>query len=247
MSRCGASRRSRGISPACTALDLPDPLGPTTAVKTAPWSIAARQCVRRVGPVRRTGWRPTRGRRAGPCTGSRPVAADGAGEAAGCDGSRSGILEQDLLLEAPQPRRRVDAELLGQDLAGGLEGAERVGLPARSVEREHLQGAELLAVRVLTREPLEVGHHSLRARRGRAGPCTAPRSPRAAAPRAAPPRPGATAGPGWSSNGRPRHRARAASSSATATSGSRSSRARASLTRSSSSSASRPSRSTRIA
>ena len=48
-------------------------------------------------------------------------------------------------------------ELLRQHLAGGLEGTEGVGLPTGAVEREHLQGPELLAVGVLTREPLEVG------------------------------------------------------------------------------------------
>jgi hypothetical protein len=41
-----ASERSRsaGISPACTKLDLPDPLGPTTAVNPASPSTTLDSC-----------------------------------------------------------------------------------------------------------------------------------------------------------------------------------------------------------
>ena len=59
-----------------------------------------------------------------------------------------GILQQDLLLQAAQPRRRHDAELLAEHLAGRPVGAQRVGLTAAPVERHHVECPEFFTVRM---------------------------------------------------------------------------------------------------
>ena len=71
-------------------------------------------------------------------------------------GVEVGVLEEDLLLQATEPGRRIDAQLLGQDGAHRLEGAQRVGLTSGSVQGEHLQRSQLLAVRVLASQPLQL-------------------------------------------------------------------------------------------
>ena len=55
------------------------------------------------------------------------------------------VLAEDRGLELAQLRAGVDAELLDQRLARGAVGGERVGLPARAVEREHELRARALA------------------------------------------------------------------------------------------------------
>ena len=57
-----------------------------------------------------------------------------------------------------QPRARVQAELLGQQRAGGLEGAEGLGLTTAAVERDHPLGEEVLPQGVGGAEGLELGH-----------------------------------------------------------------------------------------
>src|SRR5262249_38745155 len=47
------------------------------------------------------------------------------------------VLDQHRLLEGSKRRRRLDAELLGQGVAGVLERAQRLGLPSAPVQREH--------------------------------------------------------------------------------------------------------------
>ena len=64
------------------------------------------------------------------------------------------VLGEDLLLERPQLGSGLDPELLDEHVARVLVGAQRVGLPARPVQREHQQLAEPLPDRVLLGEPL---------------------------------------------------------------------------------------------
>src|SRR5688572_8852519 len=49
------------------------------------------------------------------------------------------VLEEYLLLDAPQPGRGRDPQLLAEDVAGGLVGAQRVGLATRPIEGDHVQ------------------------------------------------------------------------------------------------------------
>ena len=68
------------------------------------------------------------------------------------------ILLQDRSLERLERRGRVDAELLDQGAPRLLVGLERLGLPARPVQREHQLTAQPLAQRVLRDETLELAH-----------------------------------------------------------------------------------------
>ena len=175
----GSSSRSRGISPACTALDFPDPLGPTTAVNGGAIGDPSRRAGRRAGPGRRSGWRRTRGTARRPMYGFSTRAAAGRRRGdAGCDGSRSGSWRR---ICSSSRRSRGDGsmpELLGErPCASPGRHAQRVGLPTGSVEGEHLQRPQLLAVRVLAGEPFEVADD---------GACSPSASrARAAAPRSA--------------------------------------------------------------
>ncbi len=67
----------------------------------------------------------------------------------GHDAIERGILAQDRLLQAPQLGPRLQPERLHERVAGVAEDVERLGLPARAVEREHQQRADALAQRVL--------------------------------------------------------------------------------------------------
>ncbi len=66
------------------------------------------------------------------------------------------VLAQDRPLEALELRARVDPELLGQRPAGVAVDAERVGLAARAVKRQHELPAQTLAQRVLTDQRLKL-------------------------------------------------------------------------------------------
>ena len=55
----------------------------------------------------------------------------------------------------------LEPELLGQDVSTFLEDAERVGLPAGAVQREHEQSAKPLAERMRRDELLELDDHTL--------------------------------------------------------------------------------------
>ena len=69
-----------------------------------------------------------------------------AGRASGVSSSSSDVvLAEDRGLELAELRAGIDAELLDERLARGAVGGERVGLPARAVEREHELRARALA------------------------------------------------------------------------------------------------------
>ena len=76
-----------------------------------------------------------------------------------------GVLREHLPLEAAQERARLDSELGERGLRAAV-GGESVDLPAGAVEREHELGTELLAVRVLGHEPLELGDQHVVASQG---------------------------------------------------------------------------------
>ena len=65
---------------------------------------------------------------------------------------------EDRLLELPQLRARLEAELVGEQLPAAAVGVERVGLPSRPVEGEHQLRAPPLSERVFSDERLELGH-----------------------------------------------------------------------------------------
>ena len=96
--------------------------------------------------------------------------------------------------------------------AGVLVGLERVGLPARPVEREHQLAAEPLAQRVLARPAPRARRRLGRCRRARARRRSAPRAPPAAAPRAGRSRSARTARTAKSASGGPRQSASASPS-----------------------------------
>ena len=93
---------------------------------------------------------------------------------------------EDPPFELLQLRPRLEAELVGEPVAGRLHDGEGVGLSPGAVEREHQLAEEPLAQRMLAHEPLQLGHELGAACRARARPRTALRRPPAAAPRAAP-------------------------------------------------------------
>lgn len=71
-------------------------------------------------------------------------------------GQERAVLVQDEALKLLELRRRLEAELVGQVRARLLVGAQRLGLPAGAVEREHVLRAEPLAHRVLLAQHLEL-------------------------------------------------------------------------------------------
>src|SRR5581483_239289 len=78
----------------------------------------------------------------------------------GCGGRRRvqrRVLAEDRLLELPERRTGLEAELGDEGAPRVGEDPERLRLPARAVEREHLLAAEPLPQRVLRRQRLELG------------------------------------------------------------------------------------------
>ena len=67
------------------------------------------------------------------------------------------VLPQHLLVQPPQRRRRVDAQLSGQSLAQLTVGAERACLPAAAVQRDDPQAGQSLAQRMLRPEAVQLG------------------------------------------------------------------------------------------
>ena len=68
------------------------------------------------------------------------------------DGAEDGVVAQDAGLELPEGRARLDAELVGQRLAGlGVDG-DRLLAAAAAIERGHEQRPQSLAGRVLVDE-----------------------------------------------------------------------------------------------
>jgi hypothetical protein len=66
------------------------------------------------------------------------------------------VLLQHLPLELAQGRGRLDPELFVERPPEGLVARERLGLPTRTVEREHVLGAEALAERMLGDQRLQL-------------------------------------------------------------------------------------------
>ena len=67
------------------------------------------------------------------------------------------ILHEDCSLEVAELAGGLDAELLGERVAGLMIGVERVGLAAGAVEREHEMGVQTLAHRLGRDELLQLG------------------------------------------------------------------------------------------
>ena len=66
------------------------------------------------------------------------------------------VLPQDLVMQAPQLRAGLDADLLDERRPRLAVGVQRVGLPPGAVQREHALGVEALAQRLLAHEPVEL-------------------------------------------------------------------------------------------
>ena len=89
--------------------------------------------------------------------------AAGVGGATGCRRRGHGgelecrVLSEDRALESLERLAGVEAELVDEGGSRVLVRAERVGLAAGAVEREHQQPADVLAERMLAREHLQLG------------------------------------------------------------------------------------------
>ena len=70
---------------------------------------------------------------------------------------QAAILIEDPVLEILQLRRRIDPETLGQRDPRAPERPQRLGLAARSVQRQHVHGAQALAPRMLDGQRLQLG------------------------------------------------------------------------------------------
>ena len=68
------------------------------------------------------------------------------------------LLSEDRLLQLLERAARFEPEFVEQHAPCVSERRQRVGLPARSVEREHEIAPEALAMRVLCDQPLELAH-----------------------------------------------------------------------------------------
>ena len=69
------------------------------------------------------------------------------------------VLHEDRLLEPPQCGGGLEAELVSKRRTRAVVGGERVGLPARPIEREHEQTARALAQGVLADQRFQLWHH----------------------------------------------------------------------------------------
>ena len=76
--------------------------------------------------------------------------------AGGGDPRELGALFEDRGLEVADRGRRLEPELVAQPVAEVVRGAQRLGLPARAVEREHQLAAEPLAQRMIDEERFEL-------------------------------------------------------------------------------------------
>ena len=94
------------------------------------------------------------------------------------------ILAEDLMLEPFERRPGLERELVGEETAALLVHLQRVGLPARAVEREHQFAAQALAERIRRHQPLQLRYELRDVGRARAPRRCTPRARRAAAPRA---------------------------------------------------------------
>ena len=94
------------------------------------------------------------------------------------------ILVEDCPFESSQRRPGLDPELLDERLPRRPVRRQRVGLPARAVEREHQLAAQSLAQRVLGDECFELGNELGCATEREVGVDADPRARRGGAPRA---------------------------------------------------------------
>ena len=62
-------------------------------------------------------------------------------------------------MQLPQLGAGIDAELIGDQLAGLRVGLQGLRLPARGVQGLHEQGPQLLPERVIGEQPAQLGHH----------------------------------------------------------------------------------------
>ena len=70
-------------------------------------------------------------------------------------------MRKDHALEPPQLRAGLDAELVDEHLAADAHHLERLGLPARPVQRDHQLAAQTLAQRMLGDERLQLAREVL--------------------------------------------------------------------------------------
>ncbi len=146
--RAGADRHVRD-HPTAVGVDDRDRVGPHDD------GVAARTRSPRSPPRRSP--RPARRRRAISASPRRRPA--GAAERPRARGASSaGVLREDRLLELAQLPSRLEPELVDERAPGVAEALQRVGLPARPVEREHVLRAQALAHRLLAHEALELRH-----------------------------------------------------------------------------------------
>ena len=124
----------------------------------------------RLGP--RGGWR-VRDRR------GVPLVAAGASRV---DRAERVVLAQDRLLELPQLRGGLEAELLVEELSERPIRLQGVGVTTRAVERHHEQRAKALVERMETDECLQLTDRFGLASDGRASPRIGRRAPPAAVP-----------------------------------------------------------------
>jgi hypothetical protein len=62
--------------------------------------------------------------------------------------SQGRVTGEHPLVQLPQPRARLSAELLDQDPAGVLIGGQRLGLAAAAIQRQHQQAVQVLPQRM---------------------------------------------------------------------------------------------------
>ena len=93
------------------------------------------------------------------------------------------VLHQDLLLQLTQLRRRLDPQLVDQHRSRPLERPQRLRLTTRSVQRQHVQRPQPLAIRMLTTERLELGRDLAVSTRRQISARHSPRAPTTGAPR----------------------------------------------------------------
>ena len=139
-----APARRRGIRPAATTLDLPEPDGPTSAIS---------RCPARDGVEEPTDQRLPTEEVSGILLAERPEALVRVvcGRPPRCAGRRceGRVVEQDPLLEPLQRRRWIEAQLVGEELPESLVRPKGLRMPSRAVQREHEDLAGPLAKGVL--------------------------------------------------------------------------------------------------